>query len=283
MTCSFALDYHHTKYNDVLLLISGMPSAGDPSDALRTKSPRDYLKSLLEALDSLCFIEIAICYYSDNSLLLLCARSFVQVLIVQARAELLAASAPLVPVLTANIICVASHLLHSSPAATSRSARGYLHGGLIIVFEGQLGPISKWRLLLQDVIICAIQLLILSVSYERQVLASEKKEAPPQDLEAAEEGRVRTQDTANEEPDETAEGIEMQSLLPESGKTAPASAATQDDLILTLNIRRSLSGSMSRSQNSSTAESTANTASASAMSLRAIVSRIAAQRAAAGT
>lgn len=257
-----------------------MPSAGSSSDALRTKtSRRDHLRSLLEALDTLCFLEIAICYYSDNSLFLLCARSFVQVLIVQARAELLAASAPVVPVVTVNVISVALHLLHSRPEAASRSARGYLHGGLIIVFEGQLGPISKWSLILQDLLISAIQILIICIAFERQ---DPKKETPPQDLEAAEEGRVRAQESASEEPEETTEGIEMQSLLPESGKTAPVSTVTQDDLILTLNIRRSLTGSMSRSQVSSEDDSSGGTASTGAMSLRALVSRIAAERAAAG-
>lgn len=259
-----------------------MPSAVEQNDALRTKDrPSDRLKSLLEALDSLCFIEIAICYYSDNSLFLLCARSFVQVLIVQARSELLAASAPLVPVTVVSALSLAFHLLHSRPEATSRSARGYLHGGLIIVFEGQLGPISKWSLILQDLIISALQVLILCISYEWQVLGSGKKETPPQDLEAAEEGRARAQENANEEPEESSEGIELQSLLPDSGKTAPSSAAPQDDLVLTLNLRRSLTRAMSRSQNSLTEESVADTAPTGAMTLRALVSRIAAERAAA--
>lgn len=255
------------------------------TDAIRAKTTRrDHLTQLLASLDTLCFIEIAICYYCDNSLFLLCARAFVQVLIVQARAELLATSAPLVPVLTANIISVAFHLLHASPTAASRSAHGYLHGGLIIVFEGQLGPISKSRLVLQDILISAIQLLILCISYERQVLSDTRKETPPQqDLEAEEEGRVGSQRRENEGAEDTGDGIEMQSLLTEAGRAPPPTTDAADDLILTLNVRRSLTGSLDRSETATGEDSSNGPSSVGAMRLRALLTRFAAERTAANT
>jgi hypothetical protein len=121
----------------------------------------------------------------------------------------------------------------------------------VIVFEGQPGPISKWNLLLQDLLILGIQILSLCISYERQKIGLPKKAAETQtepDVEAAEEGRARTEHPAPATAEETSEGIEMQSLLPESGRAASPVQDGTDDLLLTVNIRSSLAGSMDRSQ-----------------------------------
>ena len=51
--------------------------------------------------------------------------------------------------------------------------RGYLHGGLLIDFVGQLGPTSKIKLVSFDCLTLALQLVILAVFMERAALKRE--------------------------------------------------------------------------------------------------------------
>ena len=48
--------------------------------------------------------------------------------------------------------------------------RGYLHGGLLIDFVGELGPISKFRLALFDLIVMALQFIMLPAVLARREL-----------------------------------------------------------------------------------------------------------------
>ena len=48
--------------------------------------------------------------------------------------------------------------------------RGYIHGALLIDFVGELGPISKIRMVLLDLVIMALQFIILAVVLEREAL-----------------------------------------------------------------------------------------------------------------
>jgi hypothetical protein len=68
-----------------------------------------------------------------------------------------------------NILCMFLHLVLSLPTA-SEATRGYLHGGIIIDFIGQKAPTSRFSLLFVDVIILAIQCLMLAVHQEREGL-----------------------------------------------------------------------------------------------------------------
>jgi hypothetical protein len=65
------------------------------------------------------------------------------------------------------LISAAYHVVRPSPSA-GEATRGYLHGGLIIDFVGQLGPTPKFQLLLLDFAILLLQLLLLrTVSNKR--------------------------------------------------------------------------------------------------------------------
>jgi hypothetical protein len=75
-------------------------------------------------------------------------------------------------IFSSNFVCALFHLIAVSPSA-GESTRGYLHGSLFVDFVGQLGPTSKFRLLLIDVAITVLQLLLLSVVAARK--AVEKK------------------------------------------------------------------------------------------------------------
>lgn len=68
-----------------------------------------------------------------------------------------------------NILCMFFHLVLSLPRA-SEETRGYLHGGAIIDFVGQKAPTSRLGLLLLDVVILAIQCLMLAAHQEREAL-----------------------------------------------------------------------------------------------------------------
>ena len=111
---------------------------------------------------------------------------------------------------------------------------------------GELGPIPKFRLVILDMIIFALQLLHMTANHHKQKEsgATRAQEQPqPQDLESEEAGQLRSR--ANDQPAETQDGIEMQNLLPErnsvdqlpdEGTNKPVQA---DDLIV-LDIREAL-------------------------------------------
>ena len=48
--------------------------------------------------------------------------------------------------------------------------RGYIHGALLIDFVGELGPISKFRLVALDIMVMVLQFVILAIVLERTVL-----------------------------------------------------------------------------------------------------------------
>jgi hypothetical protein len=68
-----------------------------------------------------------------------------------------------------NVLCMFLHLVLSLPAA-GEETRGYLHGGVVIDFVGQKAPTSRLGLLLLDVVILAIQCLMLAVHQQREGL-----------------------------------------------------------------------------------------------------------------
>jgi len=93
--------------------------------------------------------------------------------------------------------------------------RGYIHGGLLIDFVGELGPISKFRLGGLDILVLVMQCVILAVVLEKEDLKSELEgnttrggEAglTGQDHDAEEQGVLRSEIVEREE------GVEMQNL-----------------------------------------------------------------------
>lgn len=100
--------------------------------------------------------------------------------------------------------------------------RGYLHGGLLTDFVGQLGPTSKFRLGVMDLGIFLLQLTMLWIVVEKKELeavmgggvetfAPSWSGAGRQDLDAEEQGLSRDDDNMERE-----EGIELLPL-PGSG------------------------------------------------------------------
>ncbi len=129
-----------------------------------------------------------------------------------------------------NIICILLHILFRPPAA-GEATRGYLLGGLLIDFVGQESPVSKWRLLALDVLVLALQVLILAVTLERKklgvdgdVLVEEVEEAR-QDHDSEERGMLRRDETAQD-------GIELQNIRhTSSGRTGGDEDRERDELL----------------------------------------------------
>lgn len=61
------------------------------------------------------------------------------------------------------------HLLSMAPEA-SEATHGYLHGGLLIDFVGQLGPVAKSRLVGTDLLTMVLQFVIFFVLLEQRQL-----------------------------------------------------------------------------------------------------------------
>ena len=100
------------------------------------------------------------------------------------------------------------HLFMARPEA-GEATRGYLHGSLLTNFVGELGPISRWRMLLVDIFIALLQVVMLGVILERRGLKTAMDSRVPgargpglisstlplsQDLDAEEQGIRRSQD-----------------------------------------------------------------------------------------
>ena len=130
-----------------------------------------------------------------------------------------------------NIICILLHLLFKPPAA-GEATRGYLLGGLLIDFVGQESPVGRWRLLVLDIIILAIQILILAVTLERRKLTvdydnlvGEEVEEARQDHDSEERGILRRDNTVQD-------GIELQEIRHNSpGRTGGDEDRERDELL----------------------------------------------------
>lgn len=254
------------------------------SRRLRVPVKSGHVDSLLRSLDALVFLQLGIVYLCDNLTFFLILRAASQVLHVQYRPPPLTPAIQLPPVVFANLLCLLTHTISPAPQSTGWASRGYIHGGLIIDFVGELGPVSKWRLVGLDLTIFALQLLILVVGTEKLKEAGHvvpQEPANTQDLEAAEEGRAGSR----VEPVETQEGIELQNLLPEGSHEANAAHSepkkpNEEDDLIELNVQEALRSLMKRSRTSATA--TATETAAERAGIADILTRIAAARARAG-
>ncbi|RMZ84491.1 hypothetical protein DV737_g1081, partial [Chaetothyriales sp. CBS 132003] len=207
----------------------------------------DHLTHLLRHLDSLIFIQLGLAYYHDNLSFLLALRALSQVLYVQPKPTGFVVNG-LAPSLVVNLLCIITHLLHDRPEATSRYAGGWIHGGLLIDFVGEQGPISRWVLVGYDVMILVLQVVMLMVGHERRRVEGAESAAgdstdleKTQDLDAEEAGIRRSLESVDMEA-----GIEMDRLLPDGsrqrGATSSAHAhGTEDgDLIAVIHVKESL-------------------------------------------
>ncbi|OAX79306.1 hypothetical protein ACJ72_06376 [Emergomyces africanus] len=128
------------------------------------------LVRLLRDLDMLIYCELSALYYMDCSILHFAIRAVIQFIFFTPKATQLPETSTtepsIVAVFASNIFCIFLHYMSASPMA-GEATRGYLHGGLFIDFIGQKGPISKFHLFLLDLLILAMQVIMLCVILEK--------------------------------------------------------------------------------------------------------------------
>lgn len=216
-------------------------SPGSEQGTLRARDTKnDHIDSLLRTFDSLIFLQLGILYLCDNLTFLLFLRAFSQVLHVRQPDAL-----QLSPVVFANLLCFGAHILQH------KSGAKYSHGGLLVDFVGELSP-SKWKVLLLDLLIFGLQLLMMVAGREKTIASGDtsQQEVPePQDVESEEAGRLRSR--PHEQPSEAADGIELQSLLPEQATgNNPTHGASkpniQEDDLVVLDMGRGLKALLRR-------------------------------------
>jgi len=245
--------FSFNNVKDKILFIIGMNDASRTNDAsssvlpsttslLRARTSKaDLLDNLIHSLDTIIFLQIAAAYYLDNLTILFFARAFCQSLYISPRPPPFSPiAAQLPPVLFANAVCFLTHALQTTPEVFGKHSRGYQHGGLLVDFVGELGPVSKWRQLLLDIFILGLQLLALIVSSEKQGHESHATQSERrQDLDAEEAGVRRSQEGNGGLTAEDGDSIEMQNLLPTT-RTEHVASNGAEEMLLEINLGGSL-------------------------------------------
>lgn len=221
----------------------------------------DVIDKLVLDLHTLILIFITAVYYLDCFAILFLLRFFGQNQLKEGGIRLL---------LTVNILCIATHVLHSLPQPEPREF--WNHGGALVDFVGEK-PSSKTRVLGLDCMIVGLQLLYLALYYKRSSVDDSKMVAAAQrgqDLDAEEAGVLRANATSAVESDE---GIELQPMLGTGLADETSQVKSRDEADRTILLRKKdwtgiLVG------NSSATETDENSAA-----LRGFVSRLSAMRA----
>jgi len=139
----------------------------------RVKKKADYITDIMLNLDVLIYAELCAVYYMDCSFFRLLVRSMAQLMFLTPKPHFV----PPVPkhhpyigaIFGTNLFCIILHLITNRPQA-GEMTRGYLHGSFIIDFIGQKGPTSKFQLVILDLLILALQCVMLAVHVEKERL-----------------------------------------------------------------------------------------------------------------
>ena len=191
------------------------------SHNLPARKLRKEVEKFIQNLDFVTIAELSIIYYSDCLTGVFLFRSLLQVVALSPRPsgvpELVPAKAHLSLILTSTVLSIFIHLARDSPQAGEVS-RGYLLGGLLVDFIGELGPISKFKLILLDLLVGYLQLLAFTTNIKKAKIKdpsdSTTTTSTTQDHDAEEAGLRRSaegRENAGDEPPQ--EGVELQSLL----------------------------------------------------------------------
>ncbi|MCJ1272505.1 hypothetical protein MMC21_000291 [Puttea exsequens] len=218
-------------------------SSSDPS--LTTKHQRnhrnlDFLNDLIRNIDILIYAQLSVLYYMDCSLTKFALRAFPHWFYFTPKPSIFPppplAHRPYIGIIFGtNALCLLLHLLTAPPVA-GEATRGYLHGGMVIDFVGQASPVGRWRLLSEDLLVWALQIIILGITLERRGL--DKVEGSGADTQTREGLNEEGQDHDAEERgvlrrgDEDADGIEMRDLRPLPGGRTDRDADREQEGLL---------------------------------------------------
>ncbi|KAK6330273.1 hypothetical protein TWF730_004768 [Orbilia blumenaviensis] len=164
-------------------------------DQLTTKKS-DWLDHMLRNLDIVTYCYFSYLYFLDTSFIRFLLRAIVQINLFAQRPpnfpspQRTQKRSAVVSIVASTLMCFLLHLF-SEPPSGSEATGGYLHGGMIIDFVGQEGPISRLRLISIDFVILILQLTMLTVKVSKQELldsSGPNRIIPAQDLDSEERG-----------------------------------------------------------------------------------------------
>ncbi|KAL8699076.1 MAG: hypothetical protein Q9201_006206 [Fulgogasparrea decipioides] len=115
-----------------------------------------------------------------------------------------------------NLLSGFLHAMYTPPTA-GEATRGYLHGGLLIDFVGQLSPVSRVRLVAYDLLILALQMVMLGVTIEKRKLVDAGNSSAEGGGSREDEGQGHDFEERGLRRGEDIEGIELQPLRPLPG------------------------------------------------------------------
>ncbi|KAL6715889.1 hypothetical protein ACLMJK_006850 [Lecanora helva] len=217
-----------------------LATAADASPSLQDqkKVQRDQkavmLEHLIRNIDIAIYAQLSILYYMDCSLNLFLLRAIPHWFYFTPKPSFFppppVTHRPYIGIIFGtNILALLLHPLLTPPVA-GEAARGYQHGGLLIDFVGQKGPVSKWQMMGLDLLILALQVLVLGVILEKRGIKEdgghegEMVEEQRQDYDAEERGVLRQGNAEQEE-------YEMRDLNPSSRRMRSDEDRERDELL----------------------------------------------------
>lgn len=138
------------------------------------KKKLGFYTDMMSQLDMLVFAELCALYYMDCSFFRLLVRAAPHSFFLSPKPEdfvfaLDARKPHVLAIAVPGFLCLLAHSLGALPVA-SEAHRGYLHGGVMIDFVGQTAPASALGLVALDLLILAVQCIMLAMHAEREKL-----------------------------------------------------------------------------------------------------------------
>lgn len=158
---------------------SNAPSRSVTALRSRTVKHLALLGSFLNTLDLIFFVQLSTVYYLDSRLSTFLLRAVTQLILLsprvpsafQAPASVDPTAQPLIGIIfSTNLICFLIHFFGSGPQA-GEITQFYNYGGIFVDFVGEKTPISKFRIILLDVLVCGIQIVMLAGLIEKTRLS----------------------------------------------------------------------------------------------------------------
>ncbi|KAL9020979.1 MAG: hypothetical protein Q9185_001806 [Variospora sp. 1 TL-2023] len=219
-------------------------AAGSPNEdpqhhvkKIRKRYKTQFLDHLIRQLDIMIYYQLSILYYMDCSLLTFVVRALNHWIYFTPKPHPLPPvfawnRAHVVMIFGLNILFLCAHAI-STPPTAGEAVREYLHGGLLMDFVGQKSPVSRVSLIGYDLMVLALQLVMLGITAEKKSLdavgsvsasGGERPEEEAQDHDSEERGVRRSE--------EGTEGIELLPLRPlPEGRTADDEDRERSDLL----------------------------------------------------
>ncbi|UNI20986.1 hypothetical protein JDV02_007021 [Purpureocillium takamizusanense] len=202
-----------------------------------------FITHLLKTLDLVVFAELSALYYMECSMFRFLLRAAGQYIYLTPKDNsfpffMPASRLHVLLIIIPNLICMLLHLFGRLPHGPGFH-RGYQHGGLIIDFVGQRPPTYRLYYVLADIVILAVQCLMLTVHTQREKMRVALKTFRPlvpdiaqelatarsaEDLDAEERGVLRHAPGMDVDEAEEDGGVELQTLNTDGAQEGEDSA-----------------------------------------------------------